>query len=311
MTCGSSATEIMANPPSIRLRRVLNLLTVLSAATVLSAQPTPELIVSVGHSGLPDHAAFAEKYLATASASTVSLIDLSSGLTIAHLPQAGLVQSLDATSAGDLIAVGTCGHSIEFWNVKTRTSVRRLALKQECAETVSFSPDGAVLATGAYGCCPGGGLQIWDVRSGVLTRELGKTSGIRHVVFGGDGRRLVGVDDKGKAIVFEWPSGRVARTLEGLEGSGWSGSAAFASPDGSLFGWLGLHNLRVWNLNTGTEISMPEVRDVTTAEFLNDGRLAYVQDDRLVMLTLPRGPKSEVRLLQSTTRSCGVVGIID
>jgi WD40 repeat protein len=114
--------------------------------------------------------------------------------------------------------------------VKTRTSVRRLALKQECAEAVSFSPDGAYLATGAYGCCPGGGVQVWDVRTGVLTRELGKPSGIRNVVFSRDGRWLVGVDDKGKATVFEWPSGRVARTLEGLEGSGWSGSAAFAKP---------------------------------------------------------------------------------
>jgi WD40 repeat protein len=146
--------------------RVLRLLAVLSVATALPAQPTSELIVSVGHSGSPDHAAFAGKYLATASASNVALIDVSSGLTSAHLRQAGLVESLDANSAGDLIAVGTCGHSIEFWDVKTRSSVRRLALKQECAEAVSFSPDGAFLATGAYGCCPGGGLQIWDVRSG-------------------------------------------------------------------------------------------------------------------------------------------------
>lgn len=291
--------------------RVLRLLASLLVAAVLSAQPTSELVVSVGHSGLPDHAAFAGKYLATASSSNVALIDLSTGLTTAHLRQVSLVESLDANSAGDLIAVGTCGHSIEFWDVKTRTSVRRLALKQECAEAVSFSPDGALLATGAYGCCSGGGLQIWDVRSGVLTRELGKPSGIRHVVFGGDGRRLVGVDDKGKAIVFEWPSGRVARTLEGLEGSGWSGSAAFASPDGNHFGWLGLHTLRVWNLNTGTEISLPEARDVTTAEFLNDGRLAYLHDDRLVTLTLPNGPTSEIPLLRPKTQSFGDVALVD
>src|SRR5207237_8490852 len=147
MSCGSSATEIICESRMMRPHRVLKLLAVLSAATVLSAQPTPELIVSVGHSGLPDHAAFAGKYLATASSSNVALIDLSTGLTIAHLRQVALVESLDANSTGDLIAVGTCGHSIEFWDVKTRTSVRRLVLKHECAEAVSYSHDGAYLAT--------------------------------------------------------------------------------------------------------------------------------------------------------------------
>ena len=67
-------------------------------ASVLFAQPTSELVVSVGHSGLPDHATFAGKYLAAASASNVVLVDLSSGLTTAHLPQAGLVERALTTS---------------------------------------------------------------------------------------------------------------------------------------------------------------------------------------------------------------------
>lgn len=291
--------------------RIPRLLASLAVASVLFAQPASELVVSVGHSGLPDHATFAGRYLATASASDLALIDLSSGLTIAHLPQAGLVESLDANSTGELIAVGTCGHSIEFWDVNTRTSVRRLALRQECAETVSFSPDGVFLATSAYGCCSGGGVQVWDVRTGTLTRELATPPGIRNVVFSRGGGWLVGLDEKGKATIFEWPSGRIARTLEGLDGAGWSGSAAFASPDGTYFGWLGLHNLRIWNVKTGIENSPPDVRDVTSAEFLNDGRLAYVQDNRLVTLTLPSGPKGEVRLLQPRTQWFGDVGFVD
>jgi WD40 repeat protein len=59
------------------------------------------------------------------------------------------------------------------------------------------------------------------------------------------------------------------------------------------------------------EISLPATRDVTTAEFLNDGRLAYVQDDRLLTLKLPNGPKGEVRLLQPKTHPFRDVGFMD
>jgi hypothetical protein len=98
-------------------------------AVVLSAQAQPEMVVSVGHAGAPSHAVFAGGHLATAAASKVAVIDLSTGLTIAHLPQAGLVMAIDADPAGDLLAVGTCGHSIQLWDVKSRTPLRKIALK--------------------------------------------------------------------------------------------------------------------------------------------------------------------------------------
>jgi WD40 repeat protein len=309
------------------MRRVL---TVPFLAVVLSAQAQPEMVVSVGHAGLPSNAAFAGGHLATASSSNVALIDLSSGLTIAHLPQAGLVMAIEANPAGDLIAVGTCDHSVQLWDVKSRRPLRRLTLKQECAESVSFSPDGLLLATGAYGCCSGGGLQIWDVRSGDLTRELAKGVGIRSVAFSRDGRWLVGVDDKGKATVFEWPSGRELLTLDGLEGAGASESAALSSPDGRYFAWLGSRELQVWDVTTGAQIALPGARSVTisdrprsgpertwteqqvtasAAEFLNDGRLAYVDDDQLLILALPNGPMQELPLEQPKTDWLGDVGI--
>lgn len=305
-------------------------LTVPFLAVVLSAQAQPEMVVSVGHAGAPSHAAFAGGHLATASSSNVALIDLSTGLTIAHMPQAGLVMAIEANPAGDLIAAGTCGHSVQLWDVSSRRPMRRIALEQECAESVSFSPDGALLATGAYGCCSGGGLQIWDVRSGVLRRELAKGSGIRSVVFSRDGRWLVGVDDKGKATVFEWPSGRQLRTFDGLEGAGASESAGLASPDGKYFAWLGIRGLQVWDVMNGAQIALPGARSVTisdrppgapertwteqqvtasAAEFLNDGRLAYVDDDRLLILTLPSGPMRELPLEKPKTEWFGDVGL--
>jgi WD40 repeat protein len=288
------------------------------------------MVMSVGHAGAPSHAEFAGIHLATAAASNVAVIDLSTGLTIARLPQASLVTAIEANPAGDLLAVGTCDHSIQLWDVKSRTPVRRITLKQECAESVSFSPDGALLATGAYGCCKNGGLQIWDVRTGALTRELATGSGIRSVVFSREGRWLIGVGDKGKATAFEWPSGQQLRTFDGLDGAGASESAALSSPDGKYFAWLGIRELQVWDMTTGARVALPGARAVTiidrprggaertwteqqvtasAAEFLNDGRLAYVDDDRLLILTLPNGPIQELPLEQPKTEWLGHVGL--
>jgi hypothetical protein len=86
-------------------------------ASLLLAQSTSELVVSVGHSGEPDRAVFAGRYLITSSWSNVSIIDPSSGLTVAHLPQGSLVMALEPSPSGEMLAVGTCGHAINLWNI--------------------------------------------------------------------------------------------------------------------------------------------------------------------------------------------------
>ena len=299
----------------------------------LAQASAPELVISVGHSGAPQHAAFVGHYLATAAWTNVAIIDLDDGRTVGHLPQGSFVETMEGNPAGDVLAVGSCGHAIQLWNVNTRTLVRRFALTQECAETLSFSPDGNFLASGVYGCCSGKakgkGLQIWDVRTGSLVRELAGASGIRRVVFSGDGRWVAGVDDRGKAIVFEWPSGGQLRTYEGFDQPGYSRSALIASRNGRYLAWLG-SGLRVWDVTSGNEVSLPgaqrvEVHDfppggperqsseehvlATTAEFLDDGRLAYVDGDKMILRQLPDGPQKVISLPQPKTEFSGDVGI--
>jgi WD40 repeat protein len=275
---------------------------------LLAAQPAPELVISVGGAGRPFHAAFIGDYLATAMWSNVAIIDLSSGLTVSHLPQGSLVEAIEASPSGDLLAVGTCDHAIQLWNTRSVTIVRRLALIQECAESVSFSPDGALLATGAYGCCSADdGLQVWDVHSGKLVRELARGKGIRQVVFGGNGRWLAGFDEKGKASIFEWPSGRPMRAPEAIQ----KGGRATSSRDGRYLAWSG-DELRVWDLTSGAETPLTGDRRAraTTAEFLDDGRLAYVDyDEQMVLMRLPDGPRQVVSLPKAETKSYGDVGI--
>jgi hypothetical protein len=92
-----------------RARIVLLALPLLAAA--LTAQSTPQLVLSVGHADAPDRMVFVGNYLATQERSNVNLIDLASGLTVARLPQGSLVLAMNGGRAGDLLAVGTCGRS--------------------------------------------------------------------------------------------------------------------------------------------------------------------------------------------------------
>ena len=267
-------------------------------AAVLAAQPPPELVVSVGHAGTPRHATFAGNYLVTAASSNVALIDLANGITAAHLPHESLVVSLEASPDGQLLAVGTCGHAVQLWDLKSLAPVRRLTLAQECADSVSFSPDGTHLLTAADCCRGAGGLQIWDVRSGALRRELAGGTGMRRAVFSRDGRLLIAVDAINRAHLFEWPSARLLRQIDGLDLPGDSESLAFTSPDGRYFAWLGRREIRVWDIRAGKRVSLPtnELAQVSSAEFLYDGRLALVDDARLVVISLEEGSTQEVRM---------------
>jgi WD40 repeat protein len=275
-------------------------------------QAEPELVVSVGHSSRPSDVAFAGGYLATAIWSNVALVDLSTGLTVAHLPHGGHITALEASPREDVIAVGACDRSLQLWDVKSRRRLHRFAVRRECVESVSFTPDGALLALteigneagccASDGCCSAyGSVQIWNVRGGTLVRELGKDLNIRRVVFSSDGRWLAGVDGQGKTTVFEWPSGRQIATF----GGGASSGAGLSSPDGKYLAWQGFRGLEVWDVASGARIS--KVDEATAAEFLNDGRLAYVEDDRLKIVMLPNGPIEEQPLEQPKTEGDGDV----
>jgi hypothetical protein len=91
-----------------------------------------------------------------------------------------------------------------------------------------------------------------------------------------------------------------------------------------------MRELQVWDMSTGAQVPLPGARSVnitdrpiggperkwteqqvtaSAAEFLNDGRLAYVDDDRALILTLPNGPMQELPLEKPKTEWLGDVGL--
>jgi WD40 repeat protein len=278
------------------------------ALASLLAAPPPELVVSAGHAGAPDRAVFVGRYIATATWSNVALIDTASGLTVARLPQGSLVQGLDASRSGTLLAVGTCGHAVNIWNVDTRSIVRTVQLAQECVESVSFSPDERLLVTDGSSCCPASAIQVWDVHSGALVREIARGGRQRYVVFGGNGGWIGAVDEDARATIFEWPSGRELRRFAAPARGLARNPAAMTSRDGRYFGWRG-DDIHVWDVTAGSEAIEPVSGAAwyDTAAFLDDGRFAYVQENTLITVALPYGKTSRNPLPPPRTEGHGDV----
>ena len=257
------------------------LITVLQAAA-----PVPQLVVSAGHAGGADAAVFVGPYLATTSWSNVALIDVASGLTVARLPQRSIVTALDAGRSGKLLAVAACDHAIRIWDVTTRAIVRSIALPQECPGSISFSPDETLIVAEDDGCLDSR-IQVWDVRTGALVRELASGAKMRAVVFGGNGRWIGAAGTE--AAIFEWPSGTPLATF--ASGAESPSPVVRSSPDGRYFAWQS-DALHVWDLSRGAEALPPDTtvdRWNTVSRFLEDGRLAYVKDGAVTLLSLPDG----------------------
>lgn len=284
--------------------RGLLVLPLLSA--LLAAQAAPELVVSVGHSGAPRFGAFAGRYLVTSAGSNIAFIDLSTGITVSRTSQGLLVMAIEPSPAGDLVAIGTCTHAIHLYEVNTLTLVRRIPTRNECASSLSFTPDGALLVADNYACCRGGGgLQVWNVRTGDIARELPGVSNIRQVAFGGN-RWLAVVDHNGKGSVLEWPTGHVLRTFAGPEHPGANGTQLMASRDARYLAWTELGApAHVLDVTSGNEVKLPVERHTltSTAAFLDEGRFAYIEEDQLFVMPLPNGPVQTMPLASTALQT--------
>ncbi len=117
----------------------------------------------------------------------------------------------------------------------------RLHLAQgKWVNTVALSPDGTLLATGG----DDGFARITEVASGgEIFRELGLAGAVGRVSFSADGTRVVAVDTRGRARVWNAHTGEALTPLlvaddfdpKSIAGTGdWLKPAASFSPDGKL-----------------------------------------------------------------------------
>lgn len=117
---------------------------------------------------------------------------------------------------GRLLASGGGEGNINLWDV---TSGRKLHNLQgvDWVLSVTFSPDGKVLASGSEGR---GTIRLWDVESGYKLATLrGHTHRVSSIAFSPDGRTLASGSYDNTIKLWDVASGRELRTLSGHTGS--------------------------------------------------------------------------------------------
>jgi WD40 repeat protein len=173
--------------------------------------------------------------------------------------------------SGATSQVGIHLYDIRTWQL--RLAIRGDHIRDDVAkaanfsESLTFSPDGSLIAAAATSCQ--GYVGLWDTVSGQLLRCFlpgsDDTSRIGDLAFTRDGRLLAGVNWRNIIWIWELATGRVLRKLDCNTGvSLGSGDAAF-SPDGRVLAvscnawdWRREMKFQLWDLATGQSlISMP------------------------------------------------------
>ena len=215
--------------------------------------------------------------------------------------------------------------------MKTGECIRTLKGHTWSVTSVTFSPDGKLLASGAgddvvklwdvaTGECirtlkghtynvnsvafsPDGKLlasgsadntvKLWDVKTGECIRTLkGHTRSVTSVTFSPDGKLLASGSNDNTVKLWDVGTGELIRTLKGHT---WPVTSVTFSPDGKLLASRPNDNtVKLWDVKTGRCVRTLEgnTRDVSSVSFSPDGRL------------LASGSYKEIKLWEVETGRC-------
>ena len=190
-------------------------------------------------------------------ATEVSLGSMDGDYRTWHLPDGamarlgkGTIRDIAFSPVGQYLAVAS---GIGVWIYEVATS-RALMLMPTASvvRSVSFSPDGATLASGSLD----GTVRLWDVATGEPIATLGgRESSVSSVSFSADGATLASGSGR-RVQLWAVVTGEAIATLEGH--TDWVYSVSF-SPDGSTLAsgsWD--DTVRLWAVATGEAIATLE-----------------------------------------------------
>lgn len=120
--------------------------------------------------------------------------------------------------SGERLAVANRGKdTIDLWNLSTRQIEMTLTGHTSTVNTLAFSPDGLLLASGSNDRS----VRLWDVRSGQMVAELREhRAPVQSVGFSPDGQRLLTSSGDCLTQIWSLPSGRhllsIGQSIDGL-----------------------------------------------------------------------------------------------
>jgi WD40 repeat protein len=138
-------------------------------------------------------------------------------------------------------------------NIVELKPIRRFEGHTDSVNSVAFSPDGLLIASGSYD----GTVRFWDVQTGKEIRRLeghrkAHAMGVLSLAYSPDGRSIASGDHDGTVQLWDVQTGKEIRQLEGHTNSVMS---VTFSPDGRWIasgGWD--ETVRLWDIETGKEI---------------------------------------------------------
>ena len=175
--------------------------------------------------------------------------------------------------------------TIRLWNVATGTNTATLVGHTDGINTVAFSPDGTMLASGAGANDPS--IRLWDVSTGENSFTFqGHTNEVLSVAFSPDGTILASGAGANDPSVRLWDvaSRKPFGILQGHEN--WVNSVAF-SPDGTfLASGSDDRTIRIWDTRTATHTAtLKHSTWVKSLAISPDGTiLASASEDGMILL---------------------------
>lgn len=147
------------------------------------------------------------------------------------------------------IATASAAKTVEIWDLKTGAMVRQLAGHDEWLASLTLSPDGQSLLSGAADFT----ARLWDVKTGKNIRTFdGPAAGVRDVDWSPDGSQLVTATDTGYLNFWDAATGGLVHTFKAHESEVWE---AVWSPDSHVVASAGQDGfVHLWDAETGEAI---------------------------------------------------------
>lgn len=220
--------------------------------------------------------------LASMSYDDIRIWRVQDGVLLRTLELQGSNSQMTISPDGRLLAFGIYD-TVQIWRVDDGTLLQTLKGHANAVDSVAFSPDGKLLASG----CEDSSIRLWRVEDGKLLRTIqgfqGYSGPVRGIAFSPDGQILAAADSFN---VWFWQveDGELLRSLK-VYASAFSGNSTLAfSPNGKILA-LGARDLdrtessdgivQLWRVEDGGLLNILQGRTsmVGSVAFSPDGKM--------------------------------------